>query len=130
MPSRIDELFRPVWIRPRLGTLWRRHPPLRERPRGIRLRRGQKAFRCRAREPRRTFCLPLLATGCRQNSGTLSRRFLWIALFLTSSFVVKVLDRRSRLGSSSVLEQRRYFLIAALTFMNTPSCSKRIGTAT
>src|ERR1700676_1790230 len=130
MPSRTDELFRPVWIRPRLGTLWLRHPRQCVHRREILPRRGQRAFRCRAHEPRRTFCLPLLATGCLQNSETLSRRFLWIALFLTSSFVVKVLDRRARLGSSSVLEQRRYFLIAALRFMNTPSCSKRIGTAT
>src|ERR1700726_1566797 len=114
MPSRTDELFRRVWIRPRLGTLWLRHPRQRAHRREILRRRGQKAFRCRAREPRRTFCLPLLATGCRQNSETLSRLLLWIALFLISSFVVKVLDRRSRLGSSSVLEQRHYFLIAAL----------------
>src|ERR1700719_1299963 len=107
MPSRTDELFRPVWIRPRTGTLWLRHPQLRGHQRAKLTQRGQTAFRYRARKLRRRDYPQLFATGSLRNSCTPSRPFVWTASFVTSS------SHREHLGASVALwsktpRQRRH----------------------
>src|SRR6266404_9204834 len=95
MPSRTDELFPPAWNRPMLGTLWLRHPQLREHPRESLPRHGQRAVRCKARELRRTDRPQLFATRYLQNSYIPSRPFVWIALFLTYFFRRQFFERLS-----------------------------------
>src|SRR5437899_9890210 len=130
MPSGTSARFTPAWCPPIPRMPSRPHPRRCAHLREILLRLGQTAFRYRARGPRRPDYQRRCATGYRQNSRTPSRPFVWIALFLTSSFRRQSLGASVTLSATNRLGERRYLLIAALKFLSTPSCPKRIGTAT